>query len=74
MVRYVRAGRIDADVAFRVGESMAMNLYRQLARPKSIAEVHFLPVMSAKDQPRRILADGARAAVISSYESQVKSL
>jgi 1-acyl-sn-glycerol-3-phosphate acyltransferase len=74
MVRYVRAGRIDTDVSFRVGESMAMNLCRQLARPKSIAEVHFLPVMSAKDQPRRILADGARAAVISSYESQVKSL
>ncbi|MGA9573357.1 MAG: 1-acyl-sn-glycerol-3-phosphate acyltransferase [Lysobacterales bacterium] len=70
MVRYVRNGHIDTDVAFRVGESMAMNLCRQLARPKSVAEVHFLPVISAVDQPRRVLADGARAAVVGSYENR----
>lgn len=69
MIRYMRDGLIDKDVPFRVGESMLMNLCRQLARPKSIGELHFLPVISAVDQPRRALADGARAAVISSYES-----
>jgi hypothetical protein len=65
----MRNGRIDEEVAFRVGESMLMNICRQLARPKTVAQVHFLPVISATDQPRRALADGARAAVIKSYES-----
>ena len=69
MVRYMRDALIDKEVSFRVGESMLMNICRQLARPKSIAEVHFLAVMSAVDQPRRALADGARAAVVSSYEA-----
>lgn len=68
MVRYMRDGCIDEAVSFRVGESMLMNLCRQLARPKSIADVHFLPLISSIDQPRRALADGARAAVVSSYE------
>lgn len=71
MIRYMRNGRVDEDVPFRVGESMAINFCRQLARPKSFAEVHFLPVISAVDQPRRALADAARAAVVSSYASQV---
>ena len=70
MIRYMRNGHIDKEVAFRVDESMLMNICRQLARPKTIAQVHFLPVISAVDQPRRALADGARAAVINSYESQ----
>jgi len=73
MIRYVRNGRIDADVAFRVGENMGMNLVRQLARPKSVAEVNFLPVIDARDQPRRALADGARAAVVDCYENQAIS-
>lgn len=68
MIRYMRDGSIDEDVPFRIGENMLINLCRQLARPKSIAEVHFLPVLSAQNQPRRVLADGARAAVINSYE------
>ena len=68
MVRYMRDGSIDNDVAFRVGENMLINLCRQLARPKSVAQVHFLPVISAANQPRRALAEGARAAVIKSYE------
>ena len=67
MVRYMRNGRIDQEVSFRVDESMLMNVCRQLARPKTVAEVCFLPVISAIDQPRRALADGARAAVIKSY-------
>jgi len=71
MLRYVRDGRIDEAVAFRVGENMAVNLCRQLARPKSVAEVRFLPPMEAKDQPRRVLADGARAAVVEGYERLV---
>ena len=69
MIRYMRDGHIDEEVSFRVGESMAVNFCRQLARPKSVAEVHFLPVISAVDQPRRALADAARAAVVSSYTS-----
>jgi len=68
MIRYRRGGRIDEEVSFRVGERMLMNLCRQLARPKTIAEVNFLPVISAVDQPRRTLAEGARAAVIGSYD------
>jgi 1-acyl-sn-glycerol-3-phosphate acyltransferase len=69
MVRYMRDGRIDNDVAFRVGESMLTNLCRQLARPKAVAQVHFLPIINALNEPRRTLADGARAAVVSRYES-----
>lgn len=69
MIRYMRNGQVDNEVAFRVGESMLTNLSRQLARPKSVAQVSFLPVISATDQPRRSLADGARAAVINSYEN-----
>jgi 1-acyl-sn-glycerol-3-phosphate acyltransferase len=68
-VRYIRDGRIDEEVAFRVGESMAVNFFRQLARPVSVAEIHFLPTISAVNQPRRFLADSARAAVVSCYES-----
>ena len=68
-VRYVRDGRIDEAVSFRVGESMALNFFRQLARPKSVAEIHFLPAISAVDQPRRYLAESARTAVVSCYES-----
>jgi len=73
MLRYVRAGRIDEAVAFRVGENMAVNLCRQLARPKSVAEVRFLTPIDATDQPRRALADGARAAVVENYASEVTS-
>ena len=68
-VRYMRDGKVDEAVSFRVGESMAVNFCRQLARPKTVAEVHFLPSISALDQPRRVLAEGARAAVITRYES-----
>jgi 1-acyl-sn-glycerol-3-phosphate acyltransferase len=73
MVRYVRAGRIDRAVEFRKGENMAVNLCRQLARPASVAEVCFLPVIDAVGQPRRVLADGARDAVVSRYEDPVAS-
>jgi len=69
MVRYMRDGRIESAVSFRVGESMLMNLGRQLARPKTVAEVRFLPQIEAKDQPRRSLAEGARSAVVESYEN-----
>lgn len=67
-VRYMRNGQKDDVVSFRVGESMVVNLMRQLARPVSIAEVDFLPVIDARDQPRRLLAESARAAVINSIE------
>lgn len=68
-VRYMRDGHIDEGVAFRVDESMGVNFCRQLARPRSVAEIHFLPAISAVDQPRRYLAESARAAVVSCYES-----
>jgi len=73
MIRYVRGGQIDSDVEFRKDENMAVNLCRQLARPKSVAEVSFLPVIDAAGQPRRVLADGAREAVVASYEGPVAS-
>jgi 1-acyl-sn-glycerol-3-phosphate acyltransferase len=67
MIRYMRDGRIDEKVSFGAGESMLVNFYRQLARPKSVAEVHFLPAISAVDQPRRALADSSREAIHTRY-------
>lgn len=69
MVRYIRNGRRDDDILFRDGESMLSNFARVLSRPGAEAEVHFLPPISSIDQPRRALAEAARAAVINSYES-----
>jgi len=69
MIRYMRKGRRDDDFSFRKGESMLKNFGRILARPGVIAEVHYLPALSAAGKPRRELADASRAAVISSYES-----
>jgi len=69
MVRYMRDGRKDDDVSFRKNESMLWNFARMLAKPAAIAEVHFLPAIDATGKPRRLLADTARAAVISSYEA-----
>lgn len=65
---YMRSGQKDDEVSFREGESMLTNLFRQLARPVSIAQVKFLPAIDATDQPRRFLAETARAAVIESLE------
>jgi hypothetical protein len=61
--------RLDDGVAFRVDESMALNFVRQLARPVAVADIHFLPTISAAGQPRRELAEASRAAVVSSYET-----
>lgn len=68
-VRYMRDGRTDDGVKFREDESMALNFARLLARPGAIADVHFLPGISAAGQPRRTLAEASRAAVIRSYET-----
>ena len=68
-IRYMKDGRMDDGVAFRVGESMASNFARLLARPGAVADIHFLPTISAVGQPRRALAEASRAAVISSYET-----
>jgi 1-acyl-sn-glycerol-3-phosphate acyltransferase len=70
MVRYMRDGRRDDDILFHKHESMLQNFGRLLARPGALADVHFLPPISSACKPRRELADAARAAVISSYESQ----
>jgi 1-acyl-sn-glycerol-3-phosphate acyltransferase len=68
-IRYMRDGHLDDGVAFRVDESMALNFVRQLARPVTVADLHFLPTISAAGQPRRELAEASRAAVVSSYET-----
>jgi 1-acyl-sn-glycerol-3-phosphate acyltransferase len=69
MVRYMRDGARDDGILFREGESMLSNYLRVLARKAAVAEVHFLPAISAVDQPRRALADSARTAVVRSYEA-----
>jgi len=69
MVRYLSNGHRDDDILFRKDESMLANFARLLARPGAVADVHFLPVISSIGKPRRVLAEAARAAVISSYES-----
>jgi 1-acyl-sn-glycerol-3-phosphate acyltransferase len=69
MIRYMRDGHRDADVSFRVGESMMWNLARMLAKPAGSADVHFLPTIDATGKPRRFLADTAREAVVGSYEA-----
>lgn len=68
-IRYMRDGLKDEGVKFREDESMASNFLRLLVRPGAIADIHFLPTISAAGQPRRTLAEASRAAVISSYES-----
>jgi len=68
-VRYMRNGKRDDDILFRKDESMLANFARLLTRPGAVADVHFLPPIESKDQPRRVLADAARAAVVSSYDS-----
>jgi len=69
MVRYIRNGKRDDDISFRINESMLVNFSRLLGRPSVIAEVHFLPPINGVDRPRRELADAARAAVIAAYDS-----
>ena len=69
MIRYMRDGHRDADVSFRVGESMMWNLARMLAKPAASADLHFLSTIDATGKPRRFLADTAREAVVSSYEA-----
>lgn len=70
MLRYMRNGRTDNDVSFRKGESMLVNFVRMLAQPRVEADIDFLPPINATGQPRRILADAARAAIIESYENE----
>ena len=69
MVRYLSDGKRDDDILFHKDESMLANFGRLLARPGVVADVHFLPPIESKDQPRRALADATRAAVVGSYNS-----
>jgi len=69
MVRYLTRGCRDDDILFHKDESMLANFGRLLARPGAVADIHFLPAIDSTGKPRRALADAARAAVISSYES-----
>jgi 1-acyl-sn-glycerol-3-phosphate acyltransferase len=65
---YLRDGKKDDAVSFLGDESMLVNLLRHLARPASVARVAFLPPMEAAGQPRRQLANAARAAVVDSLD------
>jgi len=69
MVRYIHDGQRDDDISFREGENMLVNIGRLLARPGAEADIHFLPLIDAVGTPRRVLADAARAAVVSRYDS-----
>ena len=69
MLRYMRDGKRDDDFSFRPGESMMANFSRLLARPGVVADLHFLLMIDAAGKPRRLLADTARDAVVTSYES-----
>lgn len=69
-VRYMGSNGRDDDITFRVGENMMVNIGRILARPGCVAEVHFLPVIDAVDQPRRVLAEHAREAVANCYSNE----
>ena len=69
MVRYLSNGIRDDDILFHKDESMLANFARLLARPGAVGDVHFLPPIDSTDKPRRELAETARAAVISSYDS-----
>jgi len=69
MVRYLSNGQRDDDILFYKGESMLANFVRLLARPSAVGDVHFLPAIDSTGKPRRELAETARAAVISSYDS-----
>lgn len=62
-VRYMGKDGRDDDITFRPGEKLMFNIGRILARPGCVAEIHFLPVIDAVDQPRRLLAELAREAV-----------
>jgi 1-acyl-sn-glycerol-3-phosphate acyltransferase len=68
MVRYMQDGQRDDDFSFREGESMIRNFLRVLARRGVVADLHFLPPISAAGKPRRELAEASRAAVIGCYE------
>jgi len=68
-VRYMAKHGRDDDITFRVGENMMINIGRILARSGSVAEIHFLPVLDAVDQPRRLLAEASRMAVANRFSN-----
>jgi len=70
MVRYMSDGHRDDDILFRKDESMLVNFARLLARPGAVADVYFLPPVASNGQPRRVLAEAARKAVVSRYEAE----
>ncbi len=70
MIRYLRDGVRDDDISFRDGESMLKNFTRLLARPGLDADILFFPAIDAVGVPRRMLAEQARAAVVSSYDDK----
>lgn len=69
MVRYMGKNGRDDDITFRKGENMMFNIGRILSRPGTTAEIHFLPVLDASGQPRRLLAEAAKKAVAESFSA-----
>jgi 1-acyl-sn-glycerol-3-phosphate acyltransferase len=69
MVRYMGKNGRDDDITFRKGENMMVNIGRILSRPGTTAEIHFLPVIDAIEQPRRVLAEAARDAVAERFST-----
>ena len=67
MIRYMNDGQRDDDISFRKGENMMANFARLLARRGAVADLDFLPPIEAAGKPRRVLADSARVAVVTSY-------
>lgn len=63
-LRYLRHGKPSTEVLFKPGESFMHNVFRVLATPSILAEVHFLePVPFEPEGGRRRMAETARSRI-----------
>jgi 1-acyl-sn-glycerol-3-phosphate acyltransferase len=62
-LRYTRGGALASHVPFRVDEGFLQNFLRLLGEAGGVAEVHFLPIITLDNQPRRAIAQAARGAI-----------
>lgn len=67
MVRYIRDGRRDPEVAWIKGESLFANMLRLMGRPTSRADLTFMESFEPNGRARRELADRAQAMVEEAY-------
>ena len=63
-LRFSRGGSMTTAVAFRDGEKFAMNFFRLLGEPRTLAEVIFLEPIVPEGQGRRRMAEQARALIV----------